>query len=160
MSGAADLVLDRLTAGQQLPELGYDVTATTVVLGALATRDWRPMHHDKDFAQKRNGVRDVFLNTPNLAHWFERYITDWTGPRGRPGRMKFFMRGSVFAGDRMVFRGEVKGVETDAAGCGWATVDVNVSVQGQVMTACTARIALPTGAHDNPWRRTGPAWNP
>ncbi len=160
MSSAANLTLDRVAAGQKLPGLGYDVTATTVVLGALATRDWRPMHHDKDFAQKRNGVRDIFLNTPNLAHWFERYITDWTGPKGRPGRMKFFMRGSVFAGDHMVFGGEVKSVETDSTGCGWATVDVNVSVEGQVMTACTARVALPTGPDDNPWRRTGDAWKP
>ena len=160
MSAVQNLTLDRVKAGDRLPELGVDVSATTVVLGALATRDWRPMHHDRDFAQVRNGVKDIFLNTPNLAHWFERYLTDWTGPKGRPGRMKFFMRGSVFAGDRMVFRGEVKQVETDAAGCGWATVDVNVSVGDQVMTACTARLALPTGADDNPWRRSGEAWKP
>jgi len=160
VSGAQSLTIDRVKEGQKLPELAHEVSATTVVLGALATRDWRPMHHDRDFAQVRNGVRDIFLNTPNLAHWFERYLTDWTGPRGRPGRMKFFMRGSVFAGDRMVFRGEVKKVETDAAGCGWATVDVNVSVKDQVMTACTARVALPTGPDDDPWRRRGEAWKP
>ena len=160
MSGAQNLTIDRVKQGQKLPELGCAVTATTVVLGALATRDWRPMHHDRDFAQVRNGVRDIFLNTPNLAHWFERYLTDWTGPKGRPGRMKFFMRGSVFAGDQMVFRGEVKQVETDAAGCGWATIDVSVSVEGQVMTSCTARMALPTAADDNPWRRRGEAWKP
>jgi len=160
VSVAANLTLDRVAAGQKLPELAYDVTATTVVLGALATRDWRPMHHDRDFAQKRNGVRDIFLNTPNLAHWFERYISDWTGPRARPGRMKFFMRGSVFAGDQMVFRGEVKHVETDATGCGWATLEVNVSVEGNVMTACTARMAIPTSPDDNPWRRKGDAWKP
>ena len=160
MSAAKNLTLDRIQAGQVLPELAYDVTATTVVLGALATRDWRPMHHDKDFAQHRNGVRDIFLNTPNLAHWFERYLSDWTGPKARPGRMKFFMRGSVFAGDRMVFRGEVKGVETDAAGCGWATVEVGVSVGGQVMTSCNARMAIPTSADDNPWGRRGERWKP
>ena len=71
--------------GTQLPELAYPVTATTVVLGALATRDWRPMHHDKDFAVNRNGTRDIFLNTPNQAAWFERFVTDWTGPYGRLG---------------------------------------------------------------------------
>jgi hypothetical protein len=70
------------------------------------------------------------------------------------------MRGSVFAGDHMVFRGEVKGAETDPTGCGWVTVDVSVSVEGNVMTACTARIALPTGPDDNPWHRSGDAWKP
>ena len=39
-----------VSVGDELPELAYPVTATTVVLGALAARDWRPMHHDKDFA--------------------------------------------------------------------------------------------------------------
>ncbi len=69
--------------GDELPELVVDVTPTTVVLGALASRDWRPMHHDYKFATERNGVQDIFLNTPNQAAWIERYITDWTGPRGR-----------------------------------------------------------------------------
>ena len=81
------------------------MTATTVVLGALATRDWRPMHHDKDFAVHRNGTRDIFLNTPNQAAWFERFVTDWTGPYGRLGRMTFRMLGSIFPGDTMVFTG-------------------------------------------------------
>ena len=76
-----DLLLDSVQAGDTLPELGYDVTATTIVLGALAARDWRPMHHDHDFAVNRNGTQNIFLNTPHQAAWFERYITDWTGPR-------------------------------------------------------------------------------
>jgi hypothetical protein len=66
--------------GDKIPTLRYDVTATTIVLGALASRDWRPMHHDHDFAVNRNGTRDIFMNTPNQAAWFERYLTDWTGP--------------------------------------------------------------------------------
>ena len=60
------------------------------------------MHHDHDFAVNRNGTQDIFLNTPNQAAWFERYLTDWSGPYGRLGRMKFRMKGSVFPGDTMV----------------------------------------------------------
>ena len=85
----------------ELPVLEYEVTATTVVLGALASRDWRPMHHDHDFAVNRNGTKDIFMNTPNLAAWFERYITDWTGPKGRLGRVTFRIRDSIFPGNVM-----------------------------------------------------------
>ena len=92
MSETKNLVLGDLKAGDELPPLGYDVTATTVVLGALATRDWRPMHHDYDFAVNRNGVKNIFINTPNQAAWFERYLTDWTGPKGRMGRIRFRMK--------------------------------------------------------------------
>ena len=103
-----------------------------MVLGALATRDWRPMHHDKDFAVNRNGTQDIFLNTPNQAAWFERYLTDWTGPHGRLGRVTFRMKGSVFPGDTMILRGVVVSTEVDEAGCGFVTVDVTLSVEGDV----------------------------
>ncbi|MCL4686544.1 hypothetical protein KJ059_17535 [Myxococcota bacterium] len=156
----ARLTLDDVAPGQALPELAVDVCATTVVLGALASRDWRPMHHDKDFAQQRNGVRDIFLNTPNLAAWYERYISDWTGPTGRLGRMQFRMRDSIFPGDRMVFRGAVESVSTDDVGCGWAELTLRVSVDDRVCTECRARVALPCTASDNPWRRQGTDWRP
>ncbi len=160
MSTSENRTLNRVAEGEQLPELSVDVSATTVILGALATRDWRPMHHDKDFAINRNGVKDIFMNTPNLAAWFERYITDWTGPKGRLGRMKFRMRGSIFPDATMVFSGSVTAVGTDAAGCGWAELSVEVKVDGKVCTSCEARVALPTNADDNPWQRRGDDWRP
>ena len=146
--------------GDHLPELRYEVTATTVVLGALASRDWRPMHHDKDFAVHRNGTRDIFLNTPNQAAWFERFLTDWAGPHGRLGRVTFRMKGSVFPGDTMVLRGTVESAEIDAMGCGWVTVAVDLSVDGDIKTTCTARLALPVDGDDNPWARRGEQWQP
>ncbi len=160
MSTTSKLTLADVQAGDALPELRYDVTATTVVLGALATRDWRPMHHDHDFAVNRNGTQDIFLNTPNQAAWFERFLTDWSGPKGRLGRMKFRMKGSVFPGDTMVLAGTVTDVTTDDKGCGWATVDVQLTVDGDVKTECTARIALPKTDDDNPWTRRGDDWKP
>jgi acyl dehydratase len=147
-------------AGEKLPELEYPVTATTVVLGALAARDWRPMHHDHDFAVNRNGTKDIFLNTPNQAAWFERYLTDWSGPKGRLGRMKFRMRGSVFPGDTMVMRGTITDVADDETGCRWGTIDVQLTVDDDVKTECTARIALPATDDDNPWTRRGDQWKP
>ena len=154
------LTLADVKVGDELPELAYDVTATTVVLGALAMRDWRPMHHDYKFATVRNGTRDIFLNTPNQAQWFERFMTDWTGPTGRVGRMKFRMKASVYPGDLMVFRGTVTNVETDTTGCGWADVDVALTVGEQVCTTCAVRVAIPTTPDDNPWARRGERWQP
>ncbi len=154
------LTLDSVQPGDVLPELVYPVTATTIVLGALAARDWRPMHHDHDFAVNRNGTQDIFMNTPNQAAWFERFVTDWTGPTGRLGRMKFRMKGSVFPGDTMTMRGVVDGVETDDAGCGWVSLTVSLTVDGDLKTDCAARVAIPTDASDNPWARRGDAWRP
>jgi hypothetical protein len=142
------ITASKIKAGDALPELAVDVSATTVVLGALASRDWRPMHHDKD------------LNTPNQAAWFERYVTDWTGPTGRLGRMKFRMKDSVFPGDRMVFHGVVDGVETDDTGCSWVDLTVTLTVEDKTTTQCTARVAVPASDDDNPWKRKGGDWKP
>ena len=155
-----NLTIDQVSEGQQLPELPYDVSATTVVLGALASRDFRPMHHDYKFATERNGTQDIFMNTPNLAAWFERYVTDWTGPKGRLGRMKFRMRDSIFPDDRMVFRGSVTKLETDEAGCAWAELDVHVTVKDRICTSCEVRVALPSSEADNPWSRKRDDWRP
>jgi len=152
-AGTAHPLLGDVHEGDTLPELSYDVTATTVVLGALAARDWRPMHHDHDFAVNRNGTKNIFLNTPNQAAWFERFLTDWSGPEGR-------MKGSVFPDDTMVLRGTVTSVGTDDTGCGWVEVLVSLTVDDDLKTDCTARIALPVSAGDNPWARKGDQWKP
>ena len=151
---------DQVSVGDALPPLCYDVTATTVVLGALASRDWRPQHHDYAFATERNGVQDIFLNSPNQAAWLERYVTDWTGARGRLGKLGFRMLDSIFPGDTMTFNGTVTATETDDAGCGWVGIDITVTVGERTCTTAKARIALPTGPDDNPWQRRGKEWTP
>ncbi|MDH4170583.1 MAG: hypothetical protein OEW42_13440 [Acidimicrobiia bacterium] len=149
-----------ITVGDDLPPLDHEVTATTVVLGALASRDWRPMHHDYDFAVNRNGTQDIFLNTPNLAAWFERYITDWTGPTGRLGKMTFRMRDSVYPKDLMTIRGTVTAAEVTPDACGWVDIDITLAVGDRVCTTCAARVAVPIDEDDNPWSRRGDTWAP
>ena len=158
---APKIVHGDVAEGDELPQLEVEVTATTVVLGALASRDWRPMHHDYEFAVNRQGTQNIFLNTPNQAAWFERYITDWTGPTGRLGKMTFRMRDSVFPGDLMTLSSTVTASSVDTAGVGGVDLDVQLTTgDGRVCTTCTARVALPTNAHDNPWSRTGDQWKP
>jgi hypothetical protein len=157
---SVDLRWHDVQKGAELPPLSYAVDSTTIVVGALATRDWRPQHHDYHFATERNGVKDIFMNAPNQAAWFERYVTDWTGPRGRLGRVGFRMKGSVFPGDTMVLTGTVTATEIDDTGCGWAELDVTLAVDGDTKTTCAVRVAIPTAADDNPWARRGDRWTP
>jgi len=153
-------VAAQVRVGDELPVLEHAVTATSVVLGALATRDWRPMHHDRDFAIHHNGLADIFLNTPTQAAWFERYLTDWAGPRARLGRLTFAMRLSVFPGDIMRLTGQVVARDRDAVDCAWATLALQLRVGDQVRTEGEARVALPSGPDDNPWTRRGERWRP
>ena len=155
-----NLLLGDVKVGDKLPGLSIEVTPSTVVLGALGSRDWRPMHHDYDFAVNRQGTENIFVNTPHNAAYFERYITDWTGPKGRLGHIVFKMRSSVFPGHTMVFDGTVEDVRTDELGCGWAKLSIELSAGGTIATTCTASVALPTTDDDNPWKRRGDHWKP
>lgn len=148
-----------VSVGDVLPTLVKDVSATTIVLGAFATRDWRPMHHDHDFAVNRNGTRDIFMNTPNFAAWLERYVTDWTGPYGRLGRLKFQMRDSVFPGASMRISGRVEAVTHDDD-CRWVEVSMALEQEQRVCVTATARVAIPDGESDNPWSRRDARWRP
>ena len=155
-----DAAHDQIRVGDTLPELTHDVTATTVVLGALASRDWRPMHHDYHFATERNGTRDIFLNTPNQLAWMERAVTDWTGPKGRLGRISFRMQEPIFPGDTMTISAAVTAMPTDVAGCGWAELELTLRGDDRICSTGTARVALPMSADDNPWQRRGEDWKP
>ena len=154
------LLFEKIQFGDALPTLEVDVTARAVVMGASSSRDWQPQHHDYAWATQRAGTKDIFLNTPNQAGWIERYLTDWTGPYGRLGRMKFRMRRPVYPGERLVFNGTVRSTEVDENGTGWVDVDIELTVGEEVATEASARLAVPRDDNDNPWRRSGDDWRP
>ena len=155
------MTISDVSVGDALPSLSYDVTATTVVVGALATRDWRPQHHDYHFATERNGVKDIFLNSPNQLAWFERYLTDWSGPAGRLGRLSFRMIDSIFPGDTMVFTATVTDSRDRRRRLRLGRPSTSRS-RSAVRPAPPAPDALPspTTPDDNPWARRGERWNP
>jgi len=157
---AAALLTKDVSEGEELPVLEKLVKPVTVVLGAMASRDWRPQHHDYKFATENNGLQDIFMNTPNLAAWFERYLTDWTGPKGRLGRIKFRMKDSIFPGDTMHFAGRVTGVEPAAKGVSWVSVAIELTAGEKNCVSCEARIAVPDTADANPWKLKGDDWKP
>ncbi len=154
------LCIDDVLEGDRLPDLVHDVSVTDVVMGAMAARDWRPMHHDPAFARERNGVANVFLDTPTQQAWLERFLTDWTGATGRLGRLDLRMGRSVLAGDTMTISGEVTAATIDITGCGWVTLVVSIAVAGEIHSQARARIAVPTEDGDNPWIRRAADWLP
>ncbi|MFN2543458.1 MAG: hypothetical protein ABR600_02655 [Actinomycetota bacterium] len=142
-----------MKAGDVLPTLEVPLTARVIIRGAAASRDWQPQHHDHAWATQCAGARDIFLNTPTLAGWLERYVTDWTGPYGRLGRLTFKMRRPMCVGDTLVFNGEVTSAED-----GWVDVALKLTVDGDTATEGIVRVAVPRHDGENPWKRE--TWKP
>lgn len=159
-TASREILLGDVAVGATLPELAKDVKPVTVVLGAMASRDWRPQHHDYKFATEHNGLENIIMNTPNLAAWFERYLTDWSGPKGRLGRIKFRMKDSVYPGETMRFLGTVKAVGPVRNDVGWVDVAIELRAGEKLCVGCDARIAIPATADANPWKLKGEEWAP
>lgn len=113
------LTSSQLEVGQALPELDIPVSATMVVGGALASRDYTPVHHDRG-AALANGLPDVFMNILTTQGLCSRYLTDWAGPDARVKSVKTKLGGPMLPGDTLKLRGCVVALSE-------ACVDVEVA---------------------------------
>lgn len=152
------MTLQEVRAGNLLPPLLFKATATRIVAGALASRDYSPLHHDRDYADTVSNQRDIFANTQFQSALFERYLQDWAGPLCRIARLKFVMRTSLYAGEEAVLTGRVKEAgEGLACGAG-ALIVLDMHVGERLATSCEALVGLPCDATDNPWHRRNGDW--
>jgi hypothetical protein len=68
-----------LRVGDAITPMTIDVSATVVVAGAIATRDFMPVHHDRDYAASQ-GSPNIFMNIITDNGYCSRFLTDWAGP--------------------------------------------------------------------------------
>lgn len=99
-----------LQVGDELPPLEVAVTATAVVAGAIATRDFMPVHHDRDYANTQ-GAPDIFMNILSDTAYCSRFLTDWAGPDAMVRRLAIRLGVPMFPGSKLVYTGTVTRLE-------------------------------------------------
>jgi acyl dehydratase len=85
------------------------MTATRIVAGAIATRDFMPVHHDRAYANGQ-GAADIFMNILSTNAYCSRFLTDWAGPNAMIKRLSIRLGVPVFPGSTLSFSGTVTGV--------------------------------------------------
>lgn len=128
--------------GAKLPDLAIPITTTLIVAGALASRDFTPVHHDKGVAQS-TGMQDVFMNILSTNGLVGRYVTDWAGPDAVIKGVSIKLGAPNLPGDTMKMTGTVKAKHEDES-----LVEVQVvgsNTWGDHVTG-TVKVALPKGA--------------
>jgi hypothetical protein len=136
------LRLAEVKVGDALPELDLEVTPTMVVSGAIASRDFTPVHHDRAHAQSQ-GLQDVIMNTLTTNGLVGRFVTDWTGPDAIIKRCALKLGVPNVPGETMKLRGTVK--EKDD-GTGTLVLEVVGSNSWGDHVNAAITVALPTGA--------------
>ena len=135
------LYFEDIKIGHEVPELTFPITFTRVVMGASAGRDWNPQHNDRDFVQKKMGLRDIFLPTSFYMGILARYITDWAGPESFLSALEFRMQEPIFPGDTMRVTGKVSGTRTDD-GRHLVDLDIRISTEKGPTTSASATVEL------------------
>ena len=128
--------------GDEVTSVTFPITLRTLMIDVAGTRDLYPIHHDREFA-KKNGARDIFVNTMFYEGLFGRIATDWAGPEAFLRRLRFSMRGPNCLGDTIVSRGWVtKKYEQD----GQKLLDLEIHLDNQIApdaTVANLTIELP-----------------
>ena len=107
------LALKDVSVGTALPELPIPITTTMIVAGALASRDFTALHHDRSAAQA-GGMQDVFMNILTTNGLVGRYVTDWAGPDAVLRRVAIKLGAPNLPGDTMKLSGTVRAKDEDA----------------------------------------------
>ena len=136
----ASRTLSDVRVGDALPPLAIPITTSLIVSGALVSRDYTPVHHDRSVAQA-SGVPDVFMNILTTNGLVGRYVTDWAGPDARLRNLKIRLGTPNVPGDTMTLTGSVTAVEDDEV-----TIELaGKNAWGNHVTG-SVRVALPRTA--------------
>jgi acyl dehydratase len=105
-----------LQVGDAVTPLKLDLTATFVVAGAIATRDFMPVHHDRDYAASQ-GSPNIFMNILSDTGFCTRFLTDWAGPEAMVKKVAIRLGVPAYAGSKLEYTGNVTSLsERDGEG--------------------------------------------
>ena len=136
---AETLAVTDVQVGDALPLMALPVTPTLVVSGAIATRDYQVVHHDRDLAHAR-GSADIFVNINTSLGHLERYVGDWAGPEAVFRALRVRLGAPAYPYDTLSFSGRVESVD---AATGAVTVAVRASNSRGDHISGTAELTLP-----------------
>jgi acyl dehydratase len=130
-----------LAVGDEVTPLVIDVTATRIVAGALASRDFMPAHHDRDFANSQ-GAPDIFMNILSDTGYCSRFLTDWAGAEAIVSRLAIRLGVPVFPGHTLTYTGVVTALRVEG---GEGVVEVGFRARNELgdHVSGTAELRLP-----------------
>ena len=132
---------NQIRVGDAVTPMHIDVTATVVVAGAIATRDFMPVHHDRDYAATQ-GSPNIFMNIITDNGYCSRFLTDWAGPEAMVRKVAIRLGVPAYAGSTLQFTGSVTG-KSEQDGEGLVEVELRATNDQGDHLSGTAVIGLP-----------------
>ncbi len=132
-----------IAVGDELPPFDLPVTATVIVAGAIASRDFMPAHHDPEFAMAQ-GAPDMFMNILTTNGYVSRFVTDWAGPEAMVRSIKIRLGAPAVPGQPLRFSGQVAQTSREGDEC---VIEVAVRAANELGDHATGTVVvtLPLG---------------
>lgn len=102
------LAWNSIKVGDEVTPLDVPVTTTLIVAGAIASRDYMPVHHDRDFANSQ-GSKDIFMNILTTNGLCVKFLHDWAGPEAMVKKLSIRLGVPSYPNDPLRFTGSVTG---------------------------------------------------
>jgi acyl dehydratase len=134
-----------IQAGDEVTPLEIPVTTTVIVAGAIASRDFMPVHHDRDYANKQ-GSPNLFMNILTTNGLCVRFLTDWAGPEAMVKNLSIRLGVPSFPDDPLHFTGSVTGKTEGSDGENFVEVTIKGSNSLGDHVSGTAILSLLDGA--------------
>ena len=126
-----------LGQGVQCGPAVVPVTPTQIIAGALATRDFYPVHHDRDFA-RAHGNADFLMNSLTTNGLLARIVAEWTS-QAPLLRLSTRIVAPAYVHDELTVTGLVTQLGPD-----WVDLTVRAALAtGGVHAEAVARVAGP-----------------
>lgn len=112
-----------INVGDAITPMNLPLTHTIITATAIASMDFMPVHHDKDYALAQFAP-DIFLNILSSNGFVSRFLTDWAGPDAWVKKINIKLGVPAVPHQVLKFTGEVLGKQTIGNEC-----HIEVSVQ-------------------------------
>jgi hypothetical protein len=134
-----------ISVGDDVSPLEIPVTTTLIVAGAIASRDFMPVHHDRDYADKQ-GSPNLFMNILTSNGYCVKFLTDWAGPEAMITKLAIRLGVPSFPDDPLCFTGSVTGKTQGSDGENFIDVTFKASNSLGDHVSGTAVISLLDGS--------------
>ena len=137
---SAQVYVDDVRVGDEIPELVKNCTPRQLVMWAAASGDFYEIHYDVEHA-RANGLDGLVVHGALKNAFLGQLVHDWVAPAGRVVRFGCSYRGMDPPGVDLRCRGRVTAVRADEG-----LVELEIWIEnpdGMVTTPGNAVVALP-----------------
>tara|TARA_S200000501_G_C20767316_1_gene718932 strand:+ start:296 stop:787 length:492 start_codon:yes stop_codon:yes gene_type:complete len=138
----------------------HNVSVKSIQNGAVASRDWAPLHTDQDWAISIGNLPSIIMNNYTLNGLIIKYITDIYGCSSRIGKVRFQIKKPICPDQSLEFHGTViQTIRIDKSKL-WIEVNLQIKTNDEIFASSRIYVAAneEEDINSSPWTLSAAKW--